>query len=107
MEKLDSCEREARRSSVLLFSGGAISARYLRKKAFHSSSVLALWPILIVSGLGARFGNHTSYQFCEAYLVLGTPRGGRLTVPIRIPSSGTLSVPRRTMRTAMITSLAN
>ncbi len=41
----------------------------------------------MVSTLGAKVGNHTSYQFCAAYSALGTPRGGRRTVPILKPSS--------------------
>src|SRR5262245_18837323 len=48
--------------------------------------------------LGARFGNHTSNQLSAEYRVLGTPRGGRRTVPILMPSSGCLGVPSRTIR---------
>lgn len=39
------------------------------------------------SELGARFGSQTSYQSSAAYRLLGTPRGGRRTVPRRTPSS--------------------
>jgi hypothetical protein len=59
------------------------------------------------SAVGARFGSQTSYQFCDAYSLLRTPRGGRLTVPMRSPSPLNLSVPRRTIRIAMICLLFN
>ena len=55
----------------------------------------------ISSALGERFGNHTSNQFCFAYWAFGTPRGRRLTVPIRRPSAGWRGVPSRTIVTAM------
>jgi hypothetical protein len=55
----------------------------------------------MVSTLGARFGNHTSYQSCEANADFGTPRGGRRTVPMRRPSFFALGVPNLTTRTAM------
>ena len=47
----------------------------------------------MVSRLGARLGNHTSYQFCFENCAFGTPRGGRRTVPIRSPSRGARGVP--------------
>jgi len=56
---------------------------------------------LTVFGEGARFGNQTSYQLPDENSDFGTPRGGRLTVPIRNPSFGTLLVPSRTIRIAM------
>src|SRR5580765_3395935 len=84
-----------------LLSGVAISARYFLLNAFHSAGVLAACPSFNVSTLGARFGNHTSYQFRVANSVFGTPRGGRRTVPMRMPSPGVLWLPNRTTRTAM------
>jgi hypothetical protein len=52
----------------------------------------------MVPTLGARFGNHTSYQSCDENWAFGTPRGGLRTVPIRVPSPGMRGVPRRTIR---------
>src|SRR5258708_1266463 len=46
-------------------------------------------------------GNHTSYQFCGANLFLGTPRGGRRTVPMRMPSPSILLLPSLTTRIAI------
>ena len=57
--------------------------------------------IFIVSTLGARLGNHTSYQLPDANCALGTPRGGRRTVPMRSPSSFALGVPSLTIRIAI------
>ena len=56
--------------------GVAISARNFFRNACHSRGVAAACPAFIVSTLGARLGNQTSYQFCEAKAALGTPRGG-------------------------------
>jgi hypothetical protein len=56
----------------------------------------------MVGRLGARLGNQTSYQFCEANLDLGTPRGGRRTVPMRKPSFFALELPSLTMRMGMV-----
>lgn len=42
------------------------------------------------------------YQFWLENWSLGTPRGGRRTVPMRVPSSGARGVPRRTMRKDMV-----
>jgi hypothetical protein len=64
---------------------------YFRAKAFQcagSPDACAAWPSFIVSADGARLGYQTSYQFCEANSVFGTPRGGRRTVPMRRPSPG-------------------
>jgi hypothetical protein len=55
----------------------------------------------MVGRLGERLGNQTSYQFCEANLDLGTPRGGRRTVPMRRPSFFARGVPSLTMRMGM------
>src|SRR5262245_30224967 len=55
----------------------------------------------MVAGLGARFGNHTSYQSCDANSLFGTPRGGRRTEPMRVPSFAALRSPNRTTRTAI------
>ena len=60
---------------VRAFSGVAISWWYFLTNFAHSSGELAPWPSFIVSTLGARFGNHTSYQFSEANFAFGTPRG--------------------------------
>src|SRR5215475_7817161 len=85
-----------------VFSGVAISARYFLMNLFHWAGVVAERPSFIVGRLGARLGNQTSYQFCKANLDLGTPRGGRRTVPMRRPSSSARGVPSLTMRMAMI-----
>src|SRR5205085_647078 len=53
------------------------------------------------ASLGDRLGSQTSYQFCAANCDLGTPRGGRRTVPNRRPSSRYLGVPNRTILTAI------
>ena len=79
-------------------SGVAISARYFLVNAAHWAGVLAFCPSFMASRLGARFGNHTSYQFCDANMVLGTPRGGRRTVPMRVPSPSTRGLPSLTTR---------
>eukprot|EP01137_Pigoraptor_chileana_P034650 Opistho-2@27513 len=55
----------------------------------------------MVSALGARLGYQTSYQFCAANCALGTPRGGRRTVPMRSPSSAPRALPSRTTRITM------
>src|SRR5262245_20458796 len=55
----------------------------------------------MVGTLGARVGNHTSYQSSFENRALGTPRGGRRTVPMRAPSPFRRRVPRRTMRMLM------
>ncbi len=55
----------------------------------------------MVGTLGARFGNHTSYQFCGAKADFGTPRGGRRTVPMRVPSPSTRGLPSLTTRIAI------
>ena len=55
----------------------------------------------IVGTLGARFGNHTSYQSSAANRALGTPRGGLRTVPMRSPSFGARLEPSRTILTVM------
>ena len=83
----------------------AISLRYFFSNARHCLSVFAFCPIFIVSTLGARFGSQTSYQFCELNAVLGTPRGGRRTVPIRRPSPATRSLPSLNTRNVMDISL--
>ena len=69
--------------------------------------VLACWANFMVSTLGARLGNQTSYQFCPANASLGTPRGGRRTVPIRMPSPSTRALPSLTTRTTMCTPQAD
>ena len=61
----------------------------------------AFWPSFIVSTLGASSGNHTSYQSSAAKRDFGTPRGGRRTVPMRVPSPALRGEPRRTMRMGM------
>src|SRR5260370_8612185 len=98
MEKLASWERVASTSSTRAFSGRAISARYFLKKARHSFGVVARCAIFMVSTLGARFGNQTSYQFCDANAFLGTPRGGRRTVPNRGPPPPAPPSPNLTTR---------
>lgn len=55
----------------------------------------------MIATLGASVGNQTSYQFWDENWAFGTPRGGRRTVPIRVPSFGSRGVPRRTTRTLM------
>ena len=79
--------------------------RHLRAVLPHeisqSLSVVPCSAIFIVSGVGARFGNQTSYQLSAAKRSFGTPRGGRRTVPMRSPSPATRGVPSLTMRTAM------
>src|SRR5438552_6431168 len=105
MEKLASWERVASTSSTRAFSGRAISARYFLKKARHSFGVAARCAIFMVSTLGARFGNQTSYQFCDANAFLGTPRGGRRTVPMRGPSRSALALPNLTTRIAIFSLL--
>jgi len=55
-------------------------------KADHCSGEVAPSPSFIVLTLGARLGNQTSYQFRAENSFFGTPRGGRRTVPIRVPS---------------------
>ena len=54
------------------------------------------------SEVGATFGSHTSHQFCDEYSLLGTPRGARLTVPMRSPSPLLISLPRRTIRIVIV-----
>src|SRR5215468_8240904 len=88
-----------------VLSGVAISARYFLMNLFHSAGVSAERASFMVGRLGARLGNQTSYQFWDANLDLGTPRGGRRTVPMRKPSSFALGVPSLTMRMAMVNSL--
>src|SRR3989338_2446533 len=88
-----------------LFSGADISARYFLKKTAHWAGVSASWASFMVSRLGARLGNHTSYQFCDANSDFGTPRGGRRTVPMRVPSFATLWLPSLTTRTTIFRSL--
>ena len=56
-------ESAASKASARLASGAAISALYLLANAAHSAGVVAACPTFIVSRLGARFGNQTSYQF--------------------------------------------
>ena len=73
--------------------------------ATHRPGVVASCPSFIVSGLGARFGNQASYQFRAANCSLGTPLGGRRTVPIRVPSLSLLSLPSLTTRMAIDSSL--
>jgi hypothetical protein len=70
----------------------------------HWAGVVASCPSFIVSTLGARFGNQTSYQFFDANSVFGTPLGGRRTVPIRIPSPSIRSLPSLKTRTTMLAS---
>src|SRR5262245_50140298 len=84
-----------------LASGAAISARYLLLNADHCAGDTAAWASFMVATLGARVGNHTSNQFCFENCALGTPRGGRRTVPILVPSRGRRAVPRRTTLTLM------
>src|SRR5438552_975276 len=86
------------------FSGVDISARYFLINAAHSWVVVACCADFMVSTLGARFGNQTSYQFRVAYSVLGTPRGGRRTVPMRVPSPSALALPSLTTRTTTVAS---
>ena len=64
-------------------------------------SVAAAWPSATSWALGASSGSQTSYQFCAACSLFGTPRGGRLTVPMRRPSPRMRPVPSRTMRTVI------
>src|SRR5664279_2160369 len=78
--------------------GSAISVLNLLRKAAHWAGVLACCASFTVSRLGARLGNHTSYQFLEANSDFGTPRGGRRTVPIRNPSPTPLTLPSLTTR---------
>ena len=54
--------------------------------------------VFMSSALGASTGNQTSYQSSREKSALGTPRGGRRTVPRRVPSPAARAVPRRTMR---------
>ena len=68
------------------FSGVAISFRYFLAKVRHSPDVRAFCASFTVAALGARFGYQTSYQFWEENRDFGTPRGGRRTVPTRMPS---------------------
>ena len=81
-----------------------MAARFIRAVASrlantaHSRSVFAARPSFTVAAPGARIGNHTSYQFPDACLPFGTPRGGCRTVPMRKPSPRNLGVPRRTIR---------
>src|SRR5437763_1104515 len=102
MEKLVVCDSVARRSSACFASGADISALYLRTNAAHSAGVVASRATFMVATLGARVGNHTSYQFCELNFSLGTPRGGRRTVPMRVPSASCRGDPNRTIRTVII-----
>jgi hypothetical protein len=89
---------------MLRFASGAdISAWYFLVNFDQSAGDAAPRPSFIASTLGARFGNHTSYQFCFENCAFGTPRGGRRTVPIRVPSLGSRGVPRRTTRTLIAT----
>src|SRR5574337_2064627 len=88
-----------------LFSGLAISARYFLMNAAHWGGVLASRAIFMVSRLGARLGNQTSYQFRDENSALGTPRGGRRTVPMRVPSPSTRGLPSLITRTTMAGSL--
>src|SRR5512134_205345 len=66
----------------------------------HSRAVPAFCASFMVSLLGARLGNQTSYQFCDENSVFGTPRGGRCTVPMRMPSPSLLLLPSLTTLTA-------
>src|SRR5262245_55158964 len=83
---------------VRRFSGCAISARYRLANTRHSRSVFAERPAVTAAADGDKFGYQTSYQFADANFDLGTPRGGRRTVPIRSPSPAARGVPRRTTR---------
>lgn len=67
--------------------------------AAHCLAVVLFWANFMVCTLGARFGNQTSYQFCDENSAFGTPRGGRRTVPMRRPSPSILLLPSLTMRT--------
>src|SRR5215468_3046118 len=89
-----------------VFSGVDISARYFLMNLFHWAGVVAERASFMVGRLGARLGNQTSYQFCEANLALGTPRGGRRTVPMRKPSFLALGVPSLTMRMGIVNLLS-
>src|SRR5881227_1290990 len=86
-----------------VFAGVAISARYLLMNFAHCAGVWAESANFIVGRLGARLGNQMSYQFCDANLAFGTPRGGRRTVPMRRPSFLALGLPSRTMRIGILT----
>ena len=48
----------------------------------------------MVATLGASTGNQTSYQSSRAKSFFGTPRGGRRTVPSRVPSSASARLPQ-------------
>jgi hypothetical protein len=84
-----------------MFWAVAISARYFLMNLLHCAGVSAESPSFMDGRLGARLGNQTSYQFCEENLDLGTPRGGRRTVPMRKPSSFARGLPSLTMRMAI------
>jgi len=88
---------------VWLASGVDISARYLLTKVAHWTEVVAAYPNFIVPTLGAKFGNQTSYQFCDANSDFDTPRGERRTVPIRNPSPLFRAFPSLTKRMAIST----
>ena len=81
-------ERGEQGESMTCLRGRHLGFWYFLANAAHSAGVVAACPSFIVSRLGARFGNQTSYQFFDENSVLGTPRGGRRTVPIRKPSFG-------------------
>jgi hypothetical protein len=83
-------------------SGLDISARYFRMNVIQARSVLADRPNFTVSMLGASTGSQTSKKFLEERWLVGTPRGGRRTVPIRNPSPGNRSLPRRTIWMAIL-----
>ena len=50
---------------VMLGRGRGHSARSFLVNSAHCAGALASWPRFTVSRLGARFGNHTSYQFAS------------------------------------------
>ena len=89
-------------SSAILALLDADDADHARAVAVARQLASEERPSFIVGRLGARLGNQTSYQFCEANLDLGTPRGGRRTVPMRKPSLAFRGEPSLTIVIAMV-----
>ena len=74
-----------------LSDSGFVISQIVRSSTFAPFSISSCFRIdrwqRVTHPRSARFGNHTSYQFCAENSLFGTPRGGRRTVPIRVPHS--------------------
>ncbi len=95
----------APRSATPYFAGDCLNSRaYALKKRCRTIASPRFFPCPLWSrrALGAISGNQTSKYPSRFHRPRGTPRGGRLVVPIRRPSSLLRGSPTRNVRTCIV-----